>query len=48
MMPPAHARRLVQLFPDAREVSIEDSWTLIPEDQPETFAASLREFVPRT
>ena len=46
MMPLKHARRLVELFPDARLVEIEDSWTLIPEDQPEKFAAALRDFVP--
>lgn len=46
MMPLAHARRLTGLFPNARQVHIDDSWTLIPQDQPERFAAALREFVP--
>ncbi|MBJ7289195.1 alpha/beta hydrolase [Williamsia sp.] len=46
MMPPAHAHRLLDLFADARQVLIDDSWTLIPEDQPERFAAALRDFVP--
>lgn len=46
MMPPAHAHRLVDLFTDARLVLIDDSWTLIPEDQPSEFARALREFVP--
>jgi hypothetical protein len=36
----------VDLFPDARLVLIDDSRTLIPEDQPEQFATALREFVP--
>ncbi|MDJ0363223.1 alpha/beta hydrolase [Rhodococcus sp. H29-C3] len=46
MMPLAHAHRLLKLFSDARQVLIDDSWTLIPEDQPEKFAAALREFIP--
>lgn len=45
MMPVAHAHRLAELFPDARTVIVEDSWTLIPEDQPEAMATALREFV---
>lgn len=45
MMPLAHADRLVALFPDARKVVVDDSWTLIPEDQPEAMARALREFV---
>lgn len=46
MMPLEHAHRLVDLFPDARLMLIDDSRTLIPEDQPEQFATALREFVP--
>lgn len=45
MMPLAHADRLVELLPDARKVIVDDSWTLIPEDQPEAMARALREFV---
>lgn len=45
MMPLAHADRLVGLFPDARKVVIDDSWTLIPEDQPAVVARALRDFV---
>jgi pimeloyl-ACP methyl ester carboxylesterase len=45
MMPLAHARRLVETFPDARLVEIDDSWTLIPEDQPEQMASALKSFV---
>ncbi|AUH68570.1 MULTISPECIES: alpha/beta fold hydrolase [Gordonia] len=45
MMPVEHARRMVDEFPDARLVEIADSWTLLPEDQPEQVAAALREFV---
>jgi pimeloyl-ACP methyl ester carboxylesterase len=46
LMPREHGRRLVDLFPDARLVEIEDSYTLIPEDQPAAFAKVMREFVP--
>jgi pimeloyl-ACP methyl ester carboxylesterase len=45
MMPLTHADRLVEVFPDAKKVVIDDSWTLIPEDQPEAMALALREFV---
>ncbi|KUI33549.1 alpha/beta hydrolase [Mycobacterium sp. IS-1496] len=45
MMPLEHADRLVGLFPDARKVIVDDSWTLIPEDQPEAMAQALRDFV---
>lgn len=44
-MPLDHADRLVELFPDATKVIVDDSWTLIPEDQPEVMAGALREFV---
>jgi pimeloyl-ACP methyl ester carboxylesterase len=45
-MPIEHGRRLARLFPDARLVEIEDSYTLIPEDQPDVLAAHIRDFVP--
>lgn len=45
MMPLEHADRLVALFPDAIKMVVDDSWTLIPEDQPAAMAAALREFV---
>ncbi|GAB11671.1 putative hydrolase [Gordonia araii NBRC 100433] len=51
MFPVEHAHRLVDLFPDARLVLVDDSRTLIGEDQPERFATALREFAsarPRT
>ncbi|PKZ65847.1 alpha/beta hydrolase [Gordonia terrae] len=44
MMPLEHADRLVDLFPDASKVVVDDSWTLIPEDQPETMADLVRGF----
>ena len=33
-----HAHRLAGLFPDARVEEIPDSWTFVPEDQPERVA----------
>ncbi|MCF8570933.1 alpha/beta hydrolase [Gordonia sp. HY002] len=45
MMPIDHARRMVKEFPDARLVEVDDSWTLLPEDQPERVAAELADFV---
>ena len=45
MMPLDHADRLAALFPDATKMIVDDSWTLIPEDQPEVMAGALREFV---
>jgi pimeloyl-ACP methyl ester carboxylesterase len=44
VMPPEHGRRLAGLFPDARLVEIADSYTLVPEDQPEVLAGHLRDF----
>ena len=46
MMPHEHGRRLTDLLPDARLVEIDDSGTLIPEDQPEQLATVLWDFVP--
>ena len=46
MMPRRHGRRLAELFPDARLVEIDDSYTLIPEDQPEELTRAIRAFVP--
>jgi pimeloyl-ACP methyl ester carboxylesterase len=45
MMPRAHGRRLSELLPQGRLVEVEDSRTLIAEDQPELLASLLREFV---
>jgi pimeloyl-ACP methyl ester carboxylesterase len=45
LMPPEHGRRLAQMLPDARLVEIEDSYTLIPQDQPALLAKLLREFI---
>jgi pimeloyl-ACP methyl ester carboxylesterase len=45
MMPLAHGRRLAALFPRAKLIEIDDSYTLLPEDQPEQLALAIRDFV---
>ncbi|MFI1397065.1 alpha/beta fold hydrolase [Streptomyces sp. NPDC020681] len=45
MMPREHGRRLAELLPQGRLLEIEDSRTLIAEDQPEQLSAALRAFV---
>jgi pimeloyl-ACP methyl ester carboxylesterase len=45
VMPPEHGRRLAGLFPDGRLVEIDDSYTLIPLDQPTRFAQVIGEFI---
>ncbi len=45
MLPIAHGRRLAALFPQANLIEIADSYTLIPEDQPDQLARLIREFV---
>jgi pimeloyl-ACP methyl ester carboxylesterase len=41
----AFAERLAAALPDARLVRIEDSYTFVPEDQPERLAALIDEFI---
>lgn len=48
LMPREHGPRLAGLFPDGRLVEVPDSRTLIPVDQPEFLAESLREFIADT
>ncbi|MEV8567560.1 alpha/beta hydrolase [Streptomyces sp. NPDC051322] len=48
MMPRAHGRRLAELLPQGRLVEIDDSRTLIAEDQPEQLTLTLREFIADT
>jgi pimeloyl-ACP methyl ester carboxylesterase len=48
VMPPEHGRRLADLLPQGRLVEIDDSYTLIPEDQPAKLAAAIREFTAGT
>ncbi|MEV3872039.1 alpha/beta fold hydrolase [Streptomyces sp. NPDC049906] len=45
VMPPAHGRRLAGILPNARHVEIADSYTLLPEDQPEVLAAHIGSFL---
>ena len=44
IMQPANGARLARAFPNARLVEIEDSYTLVPVDQPAALARALREF----
>jgi pimeloyl-ACP methyl ester carboxylesterase len=44
VMPPEDGRRLADLLPHARLAEIEDSYTLVPLDQPAVLADLLREF----
>jgi pimeloyl-ACP methyl ester carboxylesterase len=44
MMPSEHGRKLAEDFPDARLVEIDDSYTLIPIDQPLEMATAIRDF----
>jgi len=48
VMPPEHGRRLAALLPDARHIEIDDSYTLIPEDQPLELVRHIRAFVRET
>lgn len=45
VMPLEHGRRLTQVLPDARLVTVADSYTLIPLDQPTELARELRGFI---
>ncbi|MFF2927383.1 alpha/beta fold hydrolase [Streptomyces celluloflavus] len=45
VMPPEHGRKLAELLPKGQLVEIEDSYTLIPEDQPEQLSAHIRSFL---
>jgi pimeloyl-ACP methyl ester carboxylesterase len=44
VMPPQHGRRLAELLPQGQLVEVEDSYTLIPLDQPARLAQIIREF----
>jgi pimeloyl-ACP methyl ester carboxylesterase len=48
VMPPEHGRRLADAFPQGRLVEIPDSYTLIPEDNPQALAKAIRAFVRET
>jgi pimeloyl-ACP methyl ester carboxylesterase len=45
LMPREHGRRLAGLFADSTLVEIDDSYTLIPEDQPLRLARAVRAFL---
>jgi pimeloyl-ACP methyl ester carboxylesterase len=45
LMPREHGPRLTELFPRGHLVEIEDSYTLVPEDQPGQLAEALAQFV---
>jgi pimeloyl-ACP methyl ester carboxylesterase len=47
LMPREHGRRLSELLPRAELAEIEDSYTLIPEDQPAVLAGQLRALMAR-
>ncbi len=48
VMPPEHGRRLAELLPQGQLVEVEDSYTLIPLDQPARLAQIIREFTRET
>jgi pimeloyl-ACP methyl ester carboxylesterase len=45
VMPLEHGRRLTRVLPNARLVTVADSYTLIPLDQPAELAAQVRAFI---
>src|SRR6266536_6222908 len=44
VMPPEHGRRLAEMLPQGQLVEVDDSYTLIPLDQPARLAQVIREF----
>ncbi|WP_433323642.1 alpha/beta fold hydrolase [Spirillospora sp. CA-294931] len=48
VMPPEHGRRLADLLPQATYAEIDDTYTLIPLDQPAKLASQIRDFVMET
>ena len=44
VMPPEHGRRLAGLLPQGRLTEVDDSYTLIPLDQPARLAQAIRDF----
>jgi pimeloyl-ACP methyl ester carboxylesterase len=45
VMPPEHGERLAALLPKGKLVEVDDSYTLLPLDQPAEFARLVREFI---
>ncbi|MHA6630740.1 alpha/beta fold hydrolase [Pseudonocardia sichuanensis] len=48
VMPVAHGQRLAALYPQGRLVTISDSYTLVPEDQPAALTSAMRGFLAET
>ncbi|HYH28756.1 MAG TPA: alpha/beta hydrolase, partial [Pseudonocardia sp.] len=48
VMPADHGPRLASLYPQGRLVRIDDSYTLVPEDQPEALTSTIRGFLAET
>jgi pimeloyl-ACP methyl ester carboxylesterase len=48
LMPAEHGVRLAELYPQGRLVTIPDSYTLVPEDQPAALTAAIRGFLAET
>jgi pimeloyl-ACP methyl ester carboxylesterase len=48
LMPADHGPRLAALYPQGRLVTIDDSYTLVPEDQPTALTAAIRTFLAET
>jgi len=45
VMPRAHGVRLAELYPNGRLQVIDDSYTLVPIDQPAVLAQAITQFV---
>lgn len=45
LMPREHGQRLAELFPNGKLIEVDDSYTLIPEDQPDLLANHMLEFL---
>jgi hypothetical protein len=43
-MPPEHGRRLASILPQGRLAEVDESYTLIPLDQPRKLAQLVRQF----
>lgn len=48
LMPAEHGARLAAIYPRGRLVTIPDSYTLVPEDQPAALTAAIRAFLSET
>lgn len=46
--PREYGRRFAELLPQGRLIEIADSYALIPEDQPDTLASAIRQFIRET